>query len=58
MFTAPYGLFPYIKRITFGLQIAVVESVYNAVRTDSLNKADYVGSLNNRGGKCLQRGTD
>jgi len=36
----------------------VVESVYSAVRTDSLYKADYVWSLNNRGGKCLQRGTD
>ena len=38
--------------------IAVVESVYSAVRTDSLYKADYVWSLNNRGGKCLQRGTN
>ena len=38
--------------------IAVVESVYSAVRTDSLYKADYVWSLNNRSGKCLQRGTD
>jgi len=36
----------------------VVESVYSAVWTDSLYKADYVWSLNNRGGKCLQRGTD
>jgi len=47
----------------------VVESVYSAVRTDSLYKADYVWSLErlnkaitdwfyNRGGKCLQRGTD
>jgi hypothetical protein len=35
-----------------------VESVYSAVRTDSLSRADYVCSLNNRGGKCLQRGTD
>ena len=38
--------------------IAVVESVYSAVRTDCLYKADYVWSLINRGGKCLQRGTD
>jgi len=29
-----------------------------AVRTDCLYKADYVWSLNNRGGKYLQRGTD
>ena len=58
MFTARYGLIPYIKHIAFGLQITVVESVYSAVRTDSLYKADYVRSLNNRGGKCLQRGTD
>jgi len=36
----------------------VEESVYSAVRTDSSYKADYVWSLNNRGGKCLQRGTD
>ena len=34
----------------------MVESVYSAVRTDSIYKADYVWSLNNRGGKCLQRG--
>ena len=58
MFTARYGLIPYIKQITSGLKITVVESVYSAVRTDSLYKADYVWSLNNRGGKCLQRGTD
>jgi len=38
--------------------IAVVESVYSAVRTDSLYKADCVWSLNNRVGKCLQGGTD
>jgi len=44
-----------INWLTF---ITVVESVYSAVRTDSLYKADYVWSLNNRGGKCLQRGTD
>ena len=44
-----------IKRLVF---ITVVESFYSAVRTDSLYTADYVWSLNNRGGKCLQRGTD
>ena len=38
--------------------IAVVESVYSAVRTDSLYKADFVWSLNKRGGNCLQRGMD
>ena len=37
---------------------AMLESVCSAVRTDSLYRADYVWSLNNRGGKCLQRGTD
>jgi len=53
------------KTATFALNvinwlvfIAVVESVYSAVRTDSLYTADYVWSLNSRGGKCLQRGTD
>ena len=34
----------------------MVESVYSAVRTDSLYKADNVWSLNSRGGKCLQHG--
>ena len=58
MFTARYGLVVYIKQITFSLEITVVESVYSAVQTDSLYKADYVWSLNNRGGKCLLRGTD
>ena len=58
MFTARYGLIPYIKQITFGLYIAVVDSVYSAVRTDSLYKADYFLSLNILGGKCLPRGTD
>ena len=33
-----------------------VEIVYSAVRTDSLNKADYVWSLNNSDGKCSERG--
>jgi hypothetical protein len=56
VFTARYGLIPYIKqtRLVF---ITVVESVYNAVQTDSLYKADAFGFYN-RGGKCLQRGTD
>ena len=36
--------------------ITVVESVYCAVRTASLYEADYVWSLNNRGGKSLQCG--
>ena len=31
MFTARHGLIPYIKQITFGLYITVVESVYSAV---------------------------
>jgi len=43
-----------IKKLVF---ITVVESVYSAVRTDSLYKADYFWSLNSSGGKCLQRGT-
>jgi hypothetical protein len=38
MFTARYGLIPYIKQIF----ITVLESVYSAVRIDSLYKADYV----------------
>ena len=56
MFTARYGLIPYIKqtRLVF---ITEVESDYSAVRTESLYKADTFGSYN-RGGKCLQRGTD
>jgi len=58
VFTARYGLIPYIKLNTFGIYITVLESVYSAIRTDSLYKADYVWYLNNRGGKCLQRGTD
>ena len=58
MFTARYGLIAYIKQITFGLYITVVESVYSAERSDCLYKADYVWSLNNRDGKCLQRGTE
>jgi len=80
VFTARYGLIPYMKQTrlvfitvvesvywavrndslykadTFGF-ITVVESVYSAVRTDSLYKADKFGFYN-RGGECLQRGTD
>ena len=51
-------MIPYIKQIASGLLITVVERVYSVVRTDSLYTADCVWSLNNRGGKCLQRGTD
>ena len=58
MFTARCELIPYIRQITFSLSITVVESVYSAVRTDSLYKADYFWPFNHRGGKCLQRGTD
>jgi hypothetical protein len=58
VFTARYGLIAYINQITFCLSITVVESVYSAVWTDCLYKADYVWSLNNRGGKCLQRGSE
>jgi hypothetical protein len=56
VFTARYGLIPYIKqkRLVF---ITEVESVYSAVRTDSLYKADTLGFYNS-GGKYLQRGTD
>ena len=56
MFTARYGLIPYIKQ-TRPDSITMVESVYSAVWTESLHKADRFGFYN-RGGKCLQRGTD
>ena len=46
MFTARYGLIPYVKQITFGAKITVEERVYSAVRTDCLYKADYFWSLN------------
>jgi len=39
VFTARYGLGPYIKQIRL-VFITKVESVYSAVRTDSLYKAD------------------
>ena len=45
----------YYTALTCWLCINEEVSVYSAVRTD---KADYVWSLNNRGGKCLQRGKD
>ena len=44
--------------LAYSFRITELESVYSAVWTDSLYKADYVWSLNNRGGKCLQRGAD
>jgi hypothetical protein len=71
VFAARYGLIPYIKQVF----VTVVESVYSAVRTDSLYKAGFItvvesvysavrtdslhkAGFYNRGGKCLQRGTD
>jgi hypothetical protein len=54
--TARYGLIPYIKQ-TCLLFITVVDGVYSAVGTDSLYKGDSFGFYN-RGGKCLQHGTD
>ena len=56
MFTARYGLSAYIKEIRL-VFIAEVESVYSAVRTECLYKRDRFGFYN-RGGECLQRGTD
>jgi len=56
VFTARYGLSPYIKQTPL-VFITEVESVYSAVRTDSLYKADTFGFYYN-GGECLQRGTD
>jgi hypothetical protein len=55
VFTARYELIPYIKqtRLVFTTEL---ESVYSAVRTDSLYKADMF-CFYNRGGECLQRGT-
>ena len=37
MFTARYGLIPYIKQV-----FITVESVYNVVRTDFLYKAGFI----------------
>jgi hypothetical protein len=53
VFTARYGLIPCIKqkRLVF---ITVVESVYSAVRTDFLYKADTFGFYN-RGGVFTAR---
>ena len=56
MFTARYGLSAYIKRIRL-VFITEVESVYSAVRTECLYKT-YTFGFYNRGGECLQRGTD
>jgi hypothetical protein len=56
VFTVRYGLTPYIKQVRL-VFVTVMGSVYSAVRTDSLYKADTFGFYN-RGGKCLQRGTD
>jgi len=56
VFTARYELGPYIKQIRF-VFITEVESVYSAVRTGSLYKTDTF-CFYNRGGECLQRGTD
>jgi hypothetical protein len=72
VFTARYGLIPYIKKVF----ITVVESVYSAVLTDSLysikrvfitvvenvysavRNDSFKAGFYNRGGKCLQHGTD
>ena len=56
MFTARYELSAYIKQIRL-VFITEVESVYSAVRTESLYKTDTFGFYN-RGGECLQRGMD
>jgi len=56
VFTARYGLSACIKEISF-VFITEVESVYSAVRTECLYKRDKFGFYN-RGGECLQRGTD
>jgi len=56
VFTARYGLIPFIKQTRL-IFITEVESVYSAVRTDSFYKADPF-DFYNRGGECLQRGTD
>jgi len=52
--TAVFG----VNGIDWLVFVAVVGSVYGAVRTDCLYKADYVSSLNSSGGKCLQRDAD
>jgi len=54
--TARYGLSAYIKEIRL-VFITEVESVYSAVRIECLYKRDTFGFYN-RGGECLQRGTD
>jgi hypothetical protein len=71
VFTARYGLIPYIKQVF----ITVVEGIYSAVRTDSFYKAPFItvvesvyravrtdplykAGFYNRGEMCLQCGTD
>jgi hypothetical protein len=56
VFTARYGLILYIKQTRLAF-VTEEESVYSAVRTEFLYKADTFGFYN-RGGECLQRGTD
>ena len=51
--TATFALY----NINNSVFITDVESVYIAVRTESLYKTDTFGFYN-RGGECLQRGTD
>ena len=48
---------PVIYNINSLVFITEVESVYSAVRTGSLYKTDTF-CFYNRGGECLQRGTD
>ena len=55
VFTARYGLIPFIKQITFGFKKPWWKLI--TARYGLIYKADYVWSLNNSGGKCLQRGT-
>jgi hypothetical protein len=54
VFTARYGLSPYIKQIRL-VFITEVVNVYSAVRSESVYTTDTFGFYN-RGGKCLQRG--
>ena len=56
MFTARYGLGPYIRQIGL-VFIKEVKSVYSVVRTGSLYTTDRFGFYK-RGKMSLQRGTD
>jgi hypothetical protein len=56
VFTARYGLSPYIPQIRF-VFMTEVESIYSAVQTESVYTTDTFGFYN-RGGECLQRGTE